>query len=284
MYDDEEYDDEINEKAYITLEIFKIIIIFIFLYIIYRLKDKNNIDDEEELNSKIYFETKNKTLNLTISNSNDVINITNTTNITIDEVKNFINITNNIIDNTSNSENEILTNNFIEAAHKVNIIEIDNISNVNSDNSIVISKENEINNNSSSLIIPNITYFNITYINYEFSQKFNRTKLEYNVGLYDKNKNLVSPSELTLHFDSKFICFITLPELNITIYSIANNYENKYIKCIEYFNYGENITYGIKIYKNKYLSLNLSFENIINYNDLNHINDNLLYQDQINYH
>ena len=175
MYDDEEYDDEINEKAYITLEIFKIIIIFIFLYIIYRLKDKNNIDDEEELNSKIYFETKSKTLNLTISNSNDVINITNTTNITIDEVKNFINITNNIIDNTSNSENEILTNNFIEAAHKVNIIEIDNVSNVNSDNSIVISKENEINDNSSSLIIPNITYFNITYINYEFSQKFNRT-------------------------------------------------------------------------------------------------------------
>ena len=282
MYDDEEYDDEINEKAYITLEIFKIIIIFIFLYIIYRLKDKNNIDDEEELNSKIYFELKNKTLNLTISNSSDVINITNTTNIIIDEVKNFINITNNIIDNTSNSENEILTNNFIEAAHKVNIIEIDNISNVNSDNSIVISKENEINNNSSSLIIPNITYFNITYINYEFSQKFNRTKLEYNIGLYDKNKNLVSPSELTLHFDSKFICFITLPELNITIYSIANNYENKYIKCIEYFNYGENITYGIKIYKNKYLSLNLSFENIINYNDLNHINDNLFDPDIIN--
>ena len=73
-----------------------------------------------------------------------------------------------------------------------------------------------------------------------------------------------------------------MQELNITVYSIANNYENKYIKRNEYFNYGEYITYGVKIYKNKYLSLNLGFESIISFNNLNHINDNLFYPDIIN--
>ena len=106
--------------------------------------------------------------------------------------------------------------------------------------------------------------------------------MEYNIGIYNENGKLYSPSDLTLHYDLKFICFLEIPYLKQTIYSIANNYENKYINCKEYFNLGEDVKYGIKIYNQKsFLMLYLPFENIINYDDVNHTNDNMFDPDKV---
>ena len=257
MYDDEEYDEEINEKIYIIVEVFKIIIVLIFIFVIYRLRDKDN----DEFNLKIFLDSKNKTINSKNENSSYVLNIS----------------LNGINTSSNNSEINISTNNFVEAANNIITKEIENIPNFNFGHLIEISKYNKISAQSLIHIFGDIiTYFNMTYINYILSPKFNRTKLEFNLGLYDNEKNLRSPSDLTLQYNLKFICFMTINELNMTIYSIANNYENKYINCIEYFKYGENITFGVKVYNNiNNLTLNFGSENIINYEDLDFVNDSL---------
>ena len=47
-------------------------------------------------------------------------------------------------------------------------------------------------------------YFNILSKNYTFSIKYKLVKLEYTIGLYDKNNNLLKPSEMTLYYDLHF--------------------------------------------------------------------------------
>jgi CDP-glycerol glycerophosphotransferase (TagB/SpsB family) len=80
--------------------------------------------------------------------------------------------------------------------------------------------------------------------------------------------------------------------------SIANIYENKYFCCIENFNIGEKLEFGIKIYNTersnyiRYKDMKFLFfnDNILNFKDLNHINDskfeplliNEKYNDEVN--
>ena len=259
MEEDEDYDEVINDKSIIIIKLFKIISILIMLLFIFKLREKNIIDIEET-NSKVYIDLKNKTskiFNITNNNSKELLNIK------ISDKRDSMNNSSNII-NISTYQVE----NYINNDHLIKIIEY-------------------INYHSKyySLVFPKITYFNITYINYILSPKFNRTKLEYNIGLFDEEKKLNTPSDLTLYHDITFLCFICIPELNITIYSIANNYENQYINCKEYFNLGENITFGIKIFSNKYkqnITINFFSENITNSNILNKTNDSLFDPDIIN--
>ena len=74
-----------------------------------------------------------------------------------------------------------------------------------------------------------IKYFKIIDTNYFFSIKYHKVKLEYVVGLYDQNQNLLSPSEMTLYNDLHFACFLELSNKEI-INSLANIYLDKYIK------------------------------------------------------
>ena len=176
---------------------------------------------------------------------------------------------NNTIPNNNNS-NYNNSNNIDK--FQTNIINVTNI--INGDR-IKISEYNNI-TYQNNFDFPKVVYFNMPFINYSFSNKFNKTKLEYNIGIYDEKEKRQSPSDLTLHYDLKFICFMEIPNINKIIYSIANNHKNKYINCKEYFNLGENIKYGIKIYNQKsFLMIYLPFENIINYDDVNHTNDNM---------
>ena len=218
MDDEDYYEEESNDKTYIILIILKLSIILLFLVVLYKLKDADNMDN---IDSKLNFSLNNNK----DENSNNSQNITNT------------NIKNTNITNTNININ--ITKNYIE-----NKIDFDD------SNLIKISKSNHTIFQHDYYIFSKVIYYNITNINYTFSQKYNLTKLEYNIGIYDKNKILNSPSNLTLHYDLKFICFIKIPNSNLTIYSLANNYEDKYINCKEYFKYGENISYGIKIYHN----------------------------------
>ena len=174
---------------------------------------------------------------------------------------------NTIPNNNSNYNNSNNIDKF-----QTNIINVTNI--INGDR-IKISEYNNI-TYQNNFDFPKVVYFNMPFINYSFSNKFNKTKLEYNIGIYDEKEKRQSPSDLTLHYDLKFICFMEIPNINKIIYSIANNHKNKYINCKEYFNLGENIKYGIKIYNQKsFLMIYLPFENIINYDDVNHTNDNM---------
>ena len=265
---DEEYDDEIYNKLFLYFKIFKIIILSIIIFIIFKLRD---VDKKGKDLSKIniYYNSENKTFNSENENINDDSNIT---------IKDIKNTTNNydkdIYSNTYEIQN--IAQNIIGIDDNINMFEEENNSNIFNGNLIKISNYYKSKNRFHSEFFEILTYFNFTYINYTFSPIFNRVKLEYNIGIYNKEKILYSPSDLTLHNNVRFMCFITIPELNITIYSIANNYENKYINCIEYFNYDENITFGVKIiHKLVNLTLNFSSENLINYNDTNNINDSL---------
>ena len=120
-------------------------------------------------------------------------------------------------------------------------------------------------------------YFNITSINYTFSIKFKITKIEYNIGFYDKNNNLIIPSDLSLYNNLHIFCNMN-ESYDMFVYSFANIYNNKYYNCIEYFSIKKKINFGINILKNEKDNINNNiyiFNNeIINYNYLNNIKDN----------
>lgn len=91
-------------------------------------------------------------------------------------------------------------------------------------------------------------YFEIIFIKYCFSFKFNAVEIVYNVLFYDKDHNLVLPSDLTLFHDFHIFCSIKKTNY-IYIDSLANVYYNKYI-CFEYFSLKYKLKLGIKIYEN----------------------------------
>ena len=64
---------------------------------------------------------------------------------------------------------------------------------------------------------------------------------------------------------------------NIEINSLPNIYQNKYLKCIEIFNIGENIDFGLKFHRtNETLAFSIMYlfdDKVIYYNDLKNKND-----------
>lgn len=71
-------------------------------------------------------------------------------------------------------------------------------------------------------LLKNNIYFNITDFKYSFSYKFNLAKIEYNIIFYDKNDNIIFPSELILYNDINIICHFKTNNTNQNIYSLAN--------------------------------------------------------------
>jgi hypothetical protein len=114
--------------------------------------------------------------------------------------------------------------------------------------------------------------YNITFINYRFSYKYNITKIEYNIVFYDKNKKLIIPSHLTLYYNFHIFCQTYISDNNIFIKYIANIYENIYYHCEEYINLNQFIKLGITIYKKvkyiEYSSIYLFKSDLINYNNI----------------
>ena len=90
---------------------------------------------------------------------------------------------------------------------------------------------------------------NVTSIRYSREIQNKIIKVEYLIGFYDLNKNLISPSDLTLYYGFHVLCYYKNLKNNIFIISLANIYENKNYYCTEFFNKNENIKFGIIIYK-----------------------------------
>jgi len=96
----------------------------------------------------------------------------------------------------------------------------------------------------------NLDYLKLFDIKYLYSFKFNIIKVEYNIEFHENNNNnLIVPSDLTLYQNLHIFCHIGLNNSNIIINSFPDIIENKYFKCIEYFNIYENIKFGIKLYE-----------------------------------
>ena len=90
-----------------------------------------------------------------------------------------------------------------------------------------------------------IFYFNLTYINYSFSFKYKIAKVEYNIGFYNENNDLINPSDLTLYNKLHIVCNFIENNKNNTIYSLPNIDNNQYFKCIHFFNLYNKEIFGI---------------------------------------
>ena len=116
--------------------------------------------------------------------------------------------------------------------------------------------------------------FNISLINYTFSFKYNIIKVEYNIAFFTENNNLIKPSFLSLFYKLHILCQTKNIRNNINIKYLANIYQNKYFKCIEYFNINENMIFGLTIYKkNNYIEyFTNEFDPLFQINEFNILN------------
>ena len=146
---------------------------------------------------------------------------------------------------------------------------------------IITPKKNE-NNQLQSIkfkLENSLNFFKLFDIKYLYSFKFNIIKAEYNIEFYESNQTLILPSDLTLYKNLHIFCHFESNNSNIIINSFPDIIDNKFFKCIEYFNIFENIKFGIKIYE-----INDNGEDIYNniiyffsgekYNYLNLLNKN----------
>ena len=138
---------------------------------------------------------------------------------------------------------------------KINLFNFQYINNVKP-NKFVLNKYIDNSNKEEEV------YFNISSINYSIETKNNIIKVEYLINFYDVNMNLILPSELTLYKNIHVLCYMKemIYQGNIII-SLANIYENKCYKCIDFFYKYDKVVFGIKIYKTE---KNIEFNSIIN--------------------
>ena len=127
--------------------------------------------------------------------------------------------------------------------------------------------------------------FKIFDIKYFYSFKFNMVKIEYKIGFYNINNNIIEPSDLTLHKKFHLFCFIEIKNNSynntIIINSIPNIHQNSFYKCTEFYNINEKIKIGIKIYKREGRKNNFDNNQIFidekafNYNKMKFIRDEI---------
>ena len=128
-------------------------------------------------------------------------------------------------------------------------------------------------------------YYNITNFQYLFSFVYKTVKVEYNISILDKNKKIISPSDLPLYYDLHIFCHFEIINQNISIYSLANIYENKFFNCIEFFKINEKVKFGIKLLKNEsyeYLNLYHFTEETFDYNKNIYKKDDIFSPNYIN--
>ena len=120
----------------------------------------------------------------------------------------------------------------------------------------------------------------VIYLNYSFSLKYKVVDIKYCINFYDQYNNSIIPSKFTL-YNFHVICHMKNRINNYIFESIANIYINKYFCCNKYFNIGEKLKFGIKVYNTKslynkrYIDLKFLFsETILNFRDISHINNN----------
>ena len=96
-------------------------------------------------------------------------------------------------------------------------------------------------------------YYKLEQANFTYSNKFNMTRVDFTIGVYNEDKNIIYPSDLSLYNDAHVTCILSIGnDTNITeIYSVPDIHNNNYYKCIEYYNINEKAKFGIKIFSKR---------------------------------
>ena len=84
-----------------------------------------------------------------------------------------------------------------------------------------------------------------------FSIKNNIIKIEYNIGFFDINENILTPSFLSFRNKLHILCNVKQINNNLNIISMPNIIKDKYFNCIEFFNLNEEMNIQIKIIQDK---------------------------------
>ena len=157
-------------------------------------------------------------------------------------------------------------NNFI----KTNII----INNIDHDDNFTsfYCQSIKINNN-------DFIYINLTELKYIYSAKSNIIKINYQIGVFDDNKNIILPSDLILYYNLHMVCYIKIKDEKVEIQTLPSIYNNKYYECNEFIKINEKILLGIKIYQSNIQIKNkieiLFPETILNYIKFFYKNDSI---------
>ena len=116
----------------------------------------------------------------------------------------------------------------------------------------IFNIKNSLNNLFNNIFTDEI-FFKFTNLIFRFSYKYNIAEVQYDIIFFDKNNNIIKPSDLSLFYKLHIICHINQNNDTLTtIDSLSNiNGNEKYI-CIEYFSIGQKINFGINIYVEKY--------------------------------
>ena len=81
------------------------------------------------------------------------------------------------------------------------------------------------------------------------SPNTNLIKFCYQIQVFDSNNKSILPSDLTLHYNLHILCFITINNNTVNIYSLAKIELDKYFKCIEFAIFNESIQFGFIVYQ-----------------------------------
>ena len=121
-------------------------------------------------------------------------------------------------------------------------------SNNNNTTKISIYKINNDNSNTDTNSIK-IDNLELNFFNFRlyYSHIYNLIKISYSFKVFNTNKQIISPSKLTLKYNKHVLCNI-YKNKKINIYSLAVIKKDTYYKCIEFYNLNESIKIGVFIY------------------------------------
>ena len=130
-------------------------------------------------------------------------------------------------------------------------------------------------------------YFNISKIDYEFSYQFNIAKVEYYIAFYDNTDNLIIPSDMAFYTNLHLMCNFKIPNTTLNIESMPSIVDDKYHKCVEFFQLNEKVNFGVKVYlineKMNSVYFYLFNEERFNFNDETYHNDDYFNPNLIKY-
>ena len=122
-------------------------------------------------------------------------------------------------------------------------------------------------------------FLNISHIKASNSLKFNIVQIEYFIYIFDEDKALVKPFDLSFHYDLHIFCSMKIVNESVGIISFPAFYENKNLICIDNFQPNKKVELGIKIFQKNERMEQLIFQynffsfNSFDLNDLKNINE-----------
>ena len=90
-------------------------------------------------------------------------------------------------------------------------------------------------------------FFNISRISFDYDGNSNKSKIEFTLGIYDEDKNLIKPKNNSKN--TKYKCF--QKSKNTFLQKTPLIIDNKYFKCIETFNFSETTKFGMIMNRKK---------------------------------